>query len=365
MSPGLAKRVTPPATSPSTQTSTILTNSQTQYTSNEKLNGQIKPSSDQTTRIIKQVKSNNSISSSSNPNNAQIKIQNALEKNMQKLNLAGQINKTKPNSNLTKEDIELFSSSSAASGSNGVGYFTSDSLSSTPEHQLYNNYNAHTTHLSSVQLQNFLPPNLAQRPTQKNQILSHQQQQYILDQGLSPELTSYYLNRLPGHGESLQQTNNLGKTQNQILANPLLNSHIIGRNSNDREMTPDSIDNENENIGTDLFHNNFNSKSNKLLIESKKKSISNKINKSEKNLNSQKNKLITKQPTNKLQNNQNHVQFSNVGSNQLLTGHNHQPHMINSQKNYDIGMINCNQNESAPNVGSAEGETLFKRYYNL
>ncbi len=63
---------------------------------------------------------------------ASLKIQNALERNMQRLNLNSKSQQSiTPTKNLTEEDMELFTGKQKSNG-----YFSGDSLSSTPEHRL-------------------------------------------------------------------------------------------------------------------------------------------------------------------------------------------------------------------------------------
>lgn len=174
MSPGLAKRITVESND---------LNSNNSYNNNKKINPKQQSSQKLTTEIAN--------------NNAQIKIQNALERNMQKLKLhSNKLNNNKQQTtNLSREDLELFSTPTTSSKLNAntlssVGnndYFTSDSLSSTPEHINNNNNNT----------------------TKKEQ----------LDQNNS-EMTAYFLDQLP-------LPFNLDKNKNSA-----------------REMTPDSIDND-------------------------------------------------------------------------------------------------------------------------
>ena len=152
MSPGLAKRISKSQTS--NEESTIgLPDANPKRLSSAKssLATSTCSSSSSTNATITPVSSASSSSNANSlhssatmsaaANNANIKIQNALERNMQKLNLnTGKHKKTKGDS-LSKEDIELFTSPALTHNQHNVGYFTSDSLSSTPEH--------HATHNSS------------------------------------------------------------------------------------------------------------------------------------------------------------------------------------------------------------------------
>lgn len=131
---------------------------------------------------------------------------------MQKLNLVNLNHKSKA-VNLTKEDIELFTNS--MNHQNYLNAYTNESLSSTPEHQVYS-HNFDNSHYSNQQLRN----NIGKSPQPNNILL--------------PDSTSYYLNRLPNSVISPKQNDQTNKISNL--------NQVIARNSADREMTPDSID---------------------------------------------------------------------------------------------------------------------------
>lgn len=219
MSPGLAKRVTTSPTSnlANDQTPTTCSSSSNSSTNNKKVT------------IVNPKQQSNNVTN--NNNNAQAKIQNALERNMQKLKL--QSNKVPKTSNLTREDIELFTSPiidaskleenmnnnltvplNNASG----GYFTSDSLSSTPEHEQIHQLN------------------------NNNGIGNKNKHSEVEASKKSAEMAAYLLDRVP-----------LGLN---------LNSNSKFANSNiGREMTPDSIDNNSTSDCNDTFEpplNNIN-----------------------------------------------------------------------------------------------------------
>lgn len=153
-------------------------------------------------RVSTTTPNSTSTTATSPSNAANLKIQNALERNMKKLNLVGPNQAVKNSANLTKEDIELFTNSN----NNNNGNFAADSLQSTPEHHL----------ISNIPLNN------------NNNVKNNHNNSILI-----PDATSYYLNRLPN--------------TNIISNNASLGISKLGaRNSVDREMTPDSIDNSKE-----------------------------------------------------------------------------------------------------------------------
>ena len=175
----------------------------------------------------------------SNHNAANIKIQNALEKNMQKLNsLPGKKSTGNINmANLSKEDIELFTQSINQQQLQQQYYqhaynFTCDSLQTTPEHQIYTSNSVKHNDVSN----------------QKEQIL---QQQYLMNQQMMPDSVSYYLNgtgpmhvmtaATPIQPYFIQNDLNNGRIHQQPIMNKA--NHLLrNANSAEREMTPDSID---------------------------------------------------------------------------------------------------------------------------
>jgi hypothetical protein len=201
------------------------------------------------------------------------KIEYALEKNMQKLNLAVAGHSKRANAggestqrmNLSKEDIELFTNSN---NNGGAGYLTSDSLSSTPEHRPhYVNSKQIRNNLSQIQPYQLHKTQNAHPTIQARSINEASK----IEPSLHESSNAYYLNQT----RMLQQYNEFNQDyryypQQQIIgstsrfnqnsqllsANPIssesqstlpagmITAGVLMRNSVDREMTPDSIDND-------------------------------------------------------------------------------------------------------------------------
>jgi hypothetical protein len=275
MSPGLAKRVSPSQSTSEIHSSTPSPNSTKSSSTTNTIETVVLNSS----KAAKSPTMTNSVTSSSssssmtnqqqgaNSANANLKIQNALEKNMQKLNsLPGRKTGTSINmTNLSKEDIELFTQSATHQQQMSQQYyqhaynFACDSLQSTPEHQMYH-ANQMAANFNPQQIDNSIlmrSPHMMQQQQQLHQHYLMNQQQQQQEQYM-PDSTSYYLN---GSGSShmlvaaapiqpyfiqndLNNSKNKSgpsgnvpvtqKTQAQLLRN--------AASITEREMTPDSID---------------------------------------------------------------------------------------------------------------------------
>jgi hypothetical protein len=353
MSPGLAKRVSPSSSqtdlSPNHQISntnsptTLMTNSATSSNS----------TSSSSTNNNNNHSQNKNSSATMSPNNfhneissnANIKIQNLLEKNMQRLNLmpsSHQNNrKLQITNNLSKEDIELFTHSVQneehqqnqqqqlneflMNQNNPYFYhhaynfnYASDSLQSTPEHQ-----HIHMQNVAAAAFNpNMYPPSMLPTPTQSLQspaahylaaqhfinqaaagLNSQTQQQLLLNRnraGLIHPTTSgdlssaYYLNSgiaLPPNSSShIQPYFIQNDLNNQMLLNQKGGNNISKQNhllrnvakTTGREMTPDSIDDENGSP-TELNLNSVKASAKQTVI--KKKSVQNYSNLSQQQTN--------------------------------------------------------------------------------
>ena len=257
-----------------------------------------------------------------------LKIQNALDRNMQKLNLARQtniINSKLKSANLTKEEIELFTNTISQQNSHFGNELAPDGHYTTPFYNAntLNDESLSSSSSSSSNAKTIMPGaaaspfqrssnhalnhllaqqqqfNLSQQQQLQLQLLQQQQQQHYLQHNhLIPDANSYFLNRLPNSNlmmpsssssssmvpsmnahasppsQSSQHFNNFSQSNlpssvkktnatsnNGMLmkqsagllnSNPLINT-VIMRNSAEREMTPDSIDNESENCKHELL----------------------------------------------------------------------------------------------------------------